>query len=127
MVEMGTNARAVDMINGNKVVVEKRQTTLPERRSTDMAEEKYVTYKQLFIASGGLLAIMISILGLFYAMNKDILNSKVNQEVYSIQYKSVCSDIDEIKKIVTENASQLGKFSVNQILVMRALKIEPAK
>jgi hypothetical protein len=97
------------------------------RRKTDMAEEKFVTYKQLFISSLGTIGIVVALLGLFYGMTRDVLNAKVNQEVYTIQYKTVCNDIDEIKQIVKENAGALTKFATNQMLVMRALKIEPAK
>jgi hypothetical protein len=48
-------------------------------------------------------------------------------ELYNTQYRSVCNDIDEIKSIVIGNAKDLQKFNTNQILVMRALKIDPAK
>jgi hypothetical protein len=97
------------------------------RRKTDMVDDRFVTYKWLIGTSLSTLGIVIAILGLFYGMMRDTINSKVNLEVYNNQYKSVCSDIDEIKSIVTRNAEQLGKFSTNQILVMRALKIEPVK
>jgi hypothetical protein len=101
------------------------------RRKTDMVDDRkvevYVTYKWLIGTSLSTLGIVVAIIGIFYGMLSNTLNTKVNIELYNTQYKSVCGDIDEIKKIVTGNATDLQKFNTNQILVMRALKIEPAK
>jgi hypothetical protein len=91
------------------------------------SEDKYVTFKWLIGTSLSTLGIVVGIIGIFYGMLSGALNTKVSMELYNTQYKSVCSDIDEIKKIVTSNATDLQKFNTNQILVMRALKIEPAK
>ena len=91
------------------------------------SEDKYVTFKWLIGTSLSTLGIMVGIIGIFYGILSNTLNTKVSMELYNTQYKSVCSDIDEIKKIVTSNASDLQKFNTNQTLLMRALKIEPAR
>ena len=107
---------------------EERQQPMNGRGKLDMElEDRYVTFKWLIGTLLSTLGIMVGIIGIFYGMLSGALNTKVSMELYNTQYKSVCSDIDEIKKIVTSNATDLQKFNTNQILVMRALKIEPAK
>ena len=91
------------------------------------SEEKYVTFKWLIGTSLSILGIVVAVIGIFYGMLSSTLNTKVNMELYNTQYKTVCNDVDDIKKIVTSNALDLQKFNTNQILVMRALKIEPSK
>jgi hypothetical protein len=108
--------------------VKEVRSHLNGRRKSDMeSEEKYVTFKWLIGTSLSTLGIVVAIIGIFYGMLSNTLNTKVNMELYNTQYRSVCNDIDEIKSIVIGNAKDLQKFNTNQILVMRALKIEPAK
>ncbi len=88
-----------------------------------MDDQKYVTYKSLFISLGSMAGVILIIFGLYV----NHMDKKVSKEVYDKDYGRMCSDIDEIKTTVTNNADTLTKFGKNQELVLRALKIEPVR
>jgi hypothetical protein len=84
-------------------------------------EDKFVTFKQLLMALGGVFGIVLTIFALYLAH----VNTKVSKEVYDRDHRELCSDVDEIKTTVEKNATLLDRFGRNQELVLRALKIQP--
>lgn len=88
-----------------------------------MDDQKYVTYKSLFLSLGTVCGIILIIFGLYV----NHMDKKVSKEVYDRDYGRMCKDINEIKETVKSNADTLGKFGKNQELVLRHLKIEPVK
>jgi len=85
----------------------------------------FVTYKWLIGSVLSSLGIVVMIIGIVFGILRSSLESKVSIEVYAAQHKTLCTDIDDIKRVVDNNAKLLDYFSRNQLLVLRALKIEP--
>ena len=89
--------------------------------------ETYVTFKWLIGTMLATLAICVSFIGVVSGLTSASLDNKVNKEVYSVQYQNLCGDMNEIKKDLKANGANIDKVARNQELVLRALKIEPAK
>ncbi len=87
----------------------------------------YVTYKWLIGSILSMLAIVVTVIGIVFGILQASLSTKVSMELYQAEHKILCSDIDEIKKVVDNNAKLLDYFSRNQLLVLRALKIDPVQ
>ena len=87
----------------------------------------FVTYKWLIVTTLSSFAILVTVIGILSGVITAALASKVNQELYTSQYRNLCTDLDEIKLSVCNNAKLLEKFNQNQLLVLRALKIEPVR
>ncbi len=88
-----------------------------------MDDQKYVTYKSLFVSLGAVCSIILIIFGLYV----NHMDKKVSKEMYDKDYGRMCTDINDIKETVNSNAETLNKFGRNQELVLRYLKIEPVK
>ncbi len=89
--------------------------------------ENFVTYKWLIGTMLSTLVICLTFIGITAGILSKALDSKVNKEVSSIQYSILSHDLQAIKDVVRLNAESLNKFSRNQELVLRALRIEPVK
>jgi hypothetical protein len=98
-----------------------------EESEKEMQEEisSYVTYKWLIGSILSSFGILVAIIGIVSSILMGMLNSKVNLELYNVQHRALCTDIDAIKSVVDSNAKQMTVFNANQVLVLRALKIEP--
>lgn len=88
-----------------------------------MDEQKYVTYKSLFISLGSVCTVVLIVFGLYV----NHMDKKVNKELYDRDYNFLSTNIQEINNTVKSNAEILIKFGRNQDLVLRFLKIEPVK
>ncbi len=86
-------------------------------------EQKYVTYKSLFISLGSVCMVILIIFGLYV----NHMDKKVNKELYDRDYNFLSTNISSIQDIVKSNADILNKFGRNQELVLRALRIEPVR
>ena len=92
-----------------------------------LTADRFVTYKWLIATALTMMGIVILVVSALSISITASINSKVNSELYNANYKVLCSDVDEIKRTVEANQKSMIQFNANQILVMRALKIEPVK
>ena len=92
-----------------------------------LTADRFVTYKWLIATALTMMGIVILVITALSVSITAGLNNKVNSELYNANYKTLCTDIDDIKKTVEANQKSMVQFNSNQILVMRALKIEPVK
>jgi hypothetical protein len=93
----------------------------------EMEEERspYVSYKWLIGTVLSSFGILVAIIGIVASVLLGMLSSKVNLELYNVQHRALCTDIDDIKRVGESNSKQMTVFNANLILVLRALKIEP--
>ena len=92
-----------------------------------LTADRFVTYKWLIATALTMMGIVILVITALSVSITAGLNSKVNSELYNANYKNLCTDIDDIKRLVEINQKMMNQFNSNQLLVMRALKIEPVK
>jgi hypothetical protein len=78
----------------------------------------YVTYKWLIVQTIAVLILLIPIVFI-------IVSSKVDKELYRVEHAQLCVDIGSIKTTVDINQKELTSIGKNQLLVLRALKIQP--
>jgi ATP/ADP translocase len=90
-----------------------------------MAEngQRYVTYSWLIGACGGTLVAVITIVFFTIMYFERSMEQKVDNKVFAY----FCSDLTSIKTVVDRNAIELTRQGKNQLLVLRALKIEPVR
>lgn len=100
------------------------QTTIKQEFS---GHEGCVTFKWLIGTSLSTLAIVVTLFGIMSAYFTNVLQSKVNLDLYASQHKVLCSDIEDIKRVVESNQKTMYRMDANQILVLRALKIDPVR
>jgi hypothetical protein len=111
----------------DKITVAREGDKTARYGSMTQTSETYVTYKQAFISGLAIIAICLSVVGLVFSILSRSLDMKVNTELYRQAQTSLCSDVDTIKTTVDLNAKELVKQGKNQLLVLRALKIEPVR
>lgn len=100
---------------------------MSQERRDQVSAEQFVTYKWLIATVISVLGLMVGLIVVLIGSVNANMGNKVNMELYNAQYRSQCETIDSIKGTVDANGKMMERFNQNQVLVMRALKIEPVR